>query len=1080
MKKIVLMLLVLGVALTSAWAQQRTITGTVTSGEDGGTLPGVNVIIQGTTEGTITDIDGKYTISVPGNETVLAFSSVGFADQQMTVGNQSVIDIVMSVDVKSLDEIVITGYGSQVKRDITGAISSVKGEELARFNTPSFDQALQGQVTGVQVTSTSGVPGAPTRVMVRGTNSINAGTEPLWIVDGMVLQDMGGEGLNGFSRNASGAVGQNPLATLNPNDIKSVEVLKDAAATAIYGSRGSNGVIIVTTKEGEKGRGKTEFSITSGISNVLNGPEEYGFVDGPTWLALADESRANRGIDPFEPNSILDDGRDPTAVLEREQIANTNYFDQVLQQGNFIDLNLSASKGFEGGQYYLSGQYRKDEGILVGSVLERVSTRFNVDFEPVKNFSVGTRLNLSYTNQQRPPNGGAPGGNANTGNGGYNFAVSGQSIPILPLLHPTITGLDGNPILFDPLSGRNTLATLNRDNFINDLENYRALGNFFINYDLPFVEGLSLRSEVGFDVFQNSNIEYANTVIREESPYVFDFSNTRSRTLFNLYATYDKTFGDHAITVTAGVENIRQSSRSRNTEGQGITGTAKDLGGNAEILRASNGLGGELYWRGAFGRVNYKFKDRYLLGFSGRRDGVSIFTEDNRYALFLAASAGWIITEEDFFNVPGIDFLKLRASYGETGNYSIDQNATFTTYTGWGRYGDRSLGVDAGSLLTGIANPDITWETTEAIDVGVDFELVNNRITGTVGYYRQNARDLLFQVPIPQSSGIFSNANNIWNNVGDLRNEGFEFELNAVIIDKGDFRWRAGFNFTTNRNKILKLSGAADNEELYNVNNSPLVSQVGESIGYFRIARFAGVDPQGGYEMIQEMDTDIFEETGERVPTGNLIPATRANLETHLFDEKGKTGLPTYFGGFNNTFMYKGFELTAVLTFQGGNYIYDRMAANAFFVNGTRPIAQDLVGNYWQNPGDNVEYPSLSWNRRYDVINEDGSISENERFDNRRSGQVHDRFLQKGDFIRLRTLQLAYNLPANVANKIAMKGLRVFVGANNLFTITDFEGFDPEIVNLGGGASGRNTGQGWIGTQLPQLRSYQVGANFTF
>lgn len=1061
-------------------AQDMTVTGKITSAEDGEALPGVSVLIKGTSTGTSTDLDGNFRLSVPDGNAVLVTSFIGYQTTEITVGNQSIINIAMQPDLEQLDEVVVVGYGSQVKRDVTGAISSVKGEDLVTFNTPSFDQALQGQASGVQVTSSSGVPGAPTRVMIRGTNSISAGTEPLWIIDGMVLQDMGGEGLNGFSRSANGAVGQNPLATLNPNDIESVEVLKDAAATAIYGSRGSNGVIIVTTKSGEKGRGKTELSVTSGVSNVLRGPEEFGFVDGPTWLALADESRANRGIDQFEPNGILDDGRDPNATLDRSQIANTNWFDQVLQQGSFIDLNLSNSKGFDGGQYYLSTQYRKDEGILVGSDLERVTTRFNVDFEPVKNFSVGTRMNLSYTNQQRPPNGGAPGGNANLATGGYNQTVSGQAIPILPIFHPTVTDSEGQPILFDPLSGRNPVATLNRDNYTNDLENFRALGNFFVNYDVPFIKGLSIRSEAGFDVFHNSNIEYGNTVIREDSPYVFDASSTRVRGLFNFYSTYEKTFGDHSFNVTAGIENIRQSSRGRSTEGQGITGVAQDLGGDAEILRASNGFGGELYWNGIFGRVNYKFKDRYLVGFSGRRDGVSVFTEENRYANFFAASAGWIITEESFFNVPGIDLLKLRASYGETGNYQINSRATFDTYTGWGRYGDRSLGINAGDLLTGIGNPDITWETTEAFDVGLDFELFSNRITGSIGYYRQDATDLLFGVPVAQTSGIWSDSPRITNNVGDLRNSGFEFTINTVNINKGDFQWRSSFNFTTNRNEVLKLSGAANDEQIYNVNGSPLVTQVGESIGYFRIARFAGVDPQGGYEMIQEMDLDVFDETGERVPTGNLIPATRENLQTHLFDEKDKTGLPTFFGGFNNTFTYKGLELTAVLTFQGGNYIYDRFAASVFAVNSTRPIAADLVGNYWQNPGDNAEFPALSWNRRYDVIESDGAISENVRFDNRRAGQVHDRFLQRGDFIRLRTLQLAYNLPKSLTEKIYMKGIRVFVAANNLATITGFEGFDPEIVNINSGAQSRNLNQGWVGLQLPQLRSYQFGANFTF
>ena len=431
-------------SIASPAAVERPITGRVTDESNNEGLPGVNIVVKGTTVGTVTDIDGNYRLSVPDDAETLVFSSVGYTTQEVAIGNQSTVDLAMAPDVQSLSEVVVVGYGTQMKRDVTGAIATVKAEELSNYKAaPSLDQALQGQAAGVQVTSSSGVPGAPTRVLIRGTNSISSGTEPLWIIDGMILSNQGGNELGGLGRSA-GTEPQNPLATINPNDIESIEVLKDASATAIYGSRGANGVIIVTTKSGKSGQGTTDLSINYGITDVVRGPEEIGFVDGPTWLSLVDQARANRGLPEFEPNALFNDARDPTAVLDRSQIANTNWFDEALRQGSFIDVNLSTSNATEKSNYYLSANYRDDESILEGNRLRRYATRANVDFYPAKNFSVGSRISLSYTNNQRAPNGGAPSGNSNIAQGGYNMANSG-ALPILPIFHPTIRDDEGNP-----------------------------------------------------------------------------------------------------------------------------------------------------------------------------------------------------------------------------------------------------------------------------------------------------------------------------------------------------------------------------------------------------------------------------------------------------------------------------------------------------------------------------------------------------------------------------------------------------------------------------------------------------------
>ncbi|MEM6378432.1 MAG: TonB-dependent receptor, partial [Bacteroidota bacterium] len=529
----------------------------------------------------------------------------------------------------------------------------------------------------------------------------------------------------------------------------------------------------------------------------------------------------------------------------------------------------------------------------------------------------------------------------------------------------------------------------------------------------------------------------------------------------------------HNFNLVFGTESTEQATRSRNIEAQQLFGQAQQVGSPGDVQRVSAfDRGGELYFRGYFGRLNYKLNDRYLLGLSYRRDGSSIFVPDLRWGDFLAVSAGWVLTEESFLqDNEVINFLKLRGSFGQTGNSAISPVATETTYANWGRYGD----VGAGDLLSTIGNPSVTWETTDALDIGVDFELYKGRVSGSVGYYQQDVSNMLFQVPVPSSSGIFNSAPTIWDNIGDMQNRGIEIELSTVNIDKQDFSWRSSFNFATNQNEITRL--VSDDGELYNVRESPLVSRVGDPIGFFRIARFAGIDAEGGYEMIQEMDLEHFDATGERRPTGNIIPATRSNLQTHLFDETEKSGLPTFFGGFSNTFTYKGLSLNALLTFSGGNYIYDIAARSATQVTGARPFREDLVGNYWTPNNTDAEFPGLSWNRRYDIINDDGTVSANQRFDNQRAGQVHDQFLQKGDFIRLRSLGLSYTLPKNVAKKLAMQNIQVGFMANNLFTITGYDGFDPEVVNLGGN---RNLGQGWVGTQLPQLRSYNFNINLSF
>jgi TonB-dependent starch-binding outer membrane protein SusC len=1047
--------------------QDLAVRGRVTSAA-GEALPGVAVVVKGTTTGVSTDVSGNYAITVPDENSVLVFSYIGFTTQEINVAGRSVVNVQMAPDTKALSEVQVVGYGTMERREVTGAIASVRAEELMRVPAVSVDAALQGQASGVQVSQATGVPGGPVRVMVRGTNSISAGTEPLWIIDGMPIYNE----FSGLSRNAT-TIPQNPLASINPNDIESIEVLKDAAATAIYGSRGSNGVIIVTTKTGKRGKGVTNIDFQRGVTDLTRTPEDIGFASGPQWLSLVEQARINSGqAGPFNVNQNLNQGRDPNATLTPDQLADTNWFDQILRQGSFQDFNVSTSRGFDGGNFFLSGNYRDDEGVQIGNRFQRVSARLNVDFQPIKNLTAGARLNVAYTRNQRAPMGGAPSGNSFYAAGGFSHAAT-NALPIYPVFK--------NEQLFDPLSGNNLLASRpDQGNIRNEVEQYRGLGGLFLEYALPWVPGLSVRTEGSFDIFQSSNIEWANTIVRERSAYAFDHSATFQNLNYNLYGTYNRAFGqNHNLNLVAGTESQQQNQRTRNLEGDNLNGAYPELGSPNRVLRMSAGMGGERYLRAFFGRANYRLMDKYLLGVSLRRDGASVFSPELRWGTFAAVSGGWIISEENFMQgLPAVNLLKIRGSFGQTGNQNIPPNITETQFAGWGRYGTRDLGVGAGDLLTNIGAQGITWETTDSYDAGIDFEMFNNRVTGSVGYFVQDAKDLLLATPIPESAGMFT-GHNIWTNIGDMRNQGLEFNISTVNIDRGGFRWSTSFNITTNRNKIMRLTPVLDQNPL-GIPSGATVTRTGGRLGAYFIADYAGIHPTEGYEQIHEIDRDLFLRTGQTVRTGNLIPASNANLINHRFVHEDKTGLPTYFGGFSNTFSLAGFDLNVLFTFQGGNYIYDDAERiNRYVGIGTTVLRSDLVGNTWTSENRDAQYPILMWNHRLNISRADGTTY-TERFDGGGTARGLSRYLYKGDFIRLRNLQLGYTVPADLTNRVHLQGLRVFVAANNIWTITRYPGWDPELTLLSDNPQARNLTQGFAGNQIPQVKSYSAGISLSF
>ena len=1065
------------------WGQARAVSGTVLD-ENNAPLEGATVREKGTANGAFTDDQGRFNLNVASGEATLIVTYFGYRTQEIAVANRTSISIAMEVDVSSLDEVVVVGYGTQVKREITGNIASVRGDELVKVPMASVDQGLQGLASGVQVNAANGVAGGPVRVMVRGTNSISANTQPLWVIDGMIITP--GLGTNIRSEGAE----QNPLANINPNDIESIEVLKDAAATAIYGSRGSNGVIIVTTKSGKSGKGELTVNYQTGITNLTAHPRDLMIQNGSDWMDLLNEARANSGLDPIDPQQFVREdlysqdeaGFTLTEAMARGSQAN---WDEIIRTGGFHDVNLSTSRGFQGGSFYISANYRDEQGVLGsdfhgnGNRFQRLTTRINADLKPLRSLTIGTRTTLAYTNNQRVSSGGGggPGGNSFIATPGFGIAVNHR--PIFPI--------EEGGRYFDPRSGNNFRATLDPTNLRNQVYTYRALTGVFANWEVPWIEGLSFRTEFSADVTLGQGIFWGDADIRFPTAYAFDDQRTETNVLTNVYGTYNRAFGKHNVTLTAGTERQAYSFRGKNIEGDGLIGLAQEVGGPANVLRLGGFANTGPNYLSYFARANYNFDGRFLLGLSFRRDASTAFLfenrtiQDNTWSNFPGVSAGWILSKESFMEgVSFVNFLKVRASYGRTGNAGIPGGTDLLGFADWGRYGSRGNNVNGGSLLTNIPAAGITWETTDALDAGFDFELFNSRISGTVAYFQQDVTGLILQVPTPPSAGQFTGGS-IWANIGELQNRGWEFSLTSYNINTKDFTWQTTFNLTLNRNQVVSLAPELD-ANLNGIVAGPTTTYAGGTLGEFWLASYAGLNEFGGYPEIYYVDMNATDEDGNPNPnfnvvTDSIIPASRNNIGANRV-RTGKSGIPTYFGGLSNTLSYKGIEFTFQFVFQGGNYIYNNLERGASRIGqGGSNYLASMLDDVWSPTNLDARHPLPTWNNRYDIYDADGNVaSTNQRFDYN-GDQLHDQYLERGDFLRLRTVQLAYNFPQPMMERMNLGGLRVFFTGTNLLTFTSFTGLDPEQAVLQGN---QNLVQGVFGTQLPPLRIISGGLQLSF
>ncbi|WP_031526077.1 SusC/RagA family TonB-linked outer membrane protein [Dyadobacter crusticola] len=982
------------IAWVSANGQDVRITGKVTS-DDGSGLPGVSVQVKGSTIGTQTDVQGDYAVNVPNSSSILIFSFVGMTSQEIAVGNQSVIDVKLLTDTRNLSEVVVTGFGSQIKRDVTGNIAQVKGSEIQNMPVTSVDAALQGRAAGVYVNSGTGKLGQAINVRVRGNSSISASSQPLYVIDGMPVTT------SDVSNSTGGAT--NPLADFNSNDIESIEILKDASAGAIYGSRAANGVVLITTKRGKAGKTNVSVNYQIGSSEATR---RVDFLNAEQYVKFYTMAANNRdridGVDPNDPDSYTQYMLGEGGFLDTYSLGTYGtpdqkeylWQDQAFQKAPQQQLDFQLNGGNEKTKFFVSGQYLDQKGTIIGNKLDRLSGRLNLDHQAYKWLQVGLSMGLSRTVNKR-----LPGDNAFS-----NPLQMAALTPLTPFNDPA-TGLPtgtppgevGVPLYFNPMISikyASFVATTSR--------------NLTTAYgQLNLLPGLRFRSELGIDILnQNEESYYQTQNIRNVSTAVAglgeNFGTFITNYNTNNFFSYEKVVNNHAFDGTLGMSYQQSQSRENSIEGtQFPSNSYKKI---ASAATKSGGSSSETNYRflSYFLRVNYKFSDKYLLSASARIDGSSRFGVDSRYGFFPSVSAGWVLSEENFLkdNVT-ISFLKLRGSYGTTGNSEIGDFPQLGLFAG-----DAGYAGAAGQRPSQLANPNLQWETTNQADIGLDFGLFNNRINGEIDYYEKKTKGLLLQVNVPATTGFST----LYANVGKLENKGFEFVLNTQNLI-GKFKWNTSLNFATNKNEVTDIQGQIIEGGIRNMNRV----MEGQPVGVFYTVEYAGVDPANG--------DALFYKNTEADPRGTV---TNSGYNSAQRIAAGSPN-PKIVGGITNTFSFKGLDLNVFFNGVAGNKINFYGVGQYSSANGIYEDNQTADQmNAWTPENPNTDVPEA-------------------RFYRGNGNQASTRYILDGSYLRLRSVTLGYNLPSSITSKLKMERVRVYVSGLNLATFTNYKGWDPEV-----------------------------------
>ncbi|WP_461637640.1 SusC/RagA family TonB-linked outer membrane protein [Labilibaculum euxinus] len=1013
MKKTVLFLFLTFFCMTT-FAQKHAVTGVVSSAEDGTPIPFASVVVKGTTIGTSTDFDGNYSIEL-GEDDIIVFSMVGFSTQEFKVGTQEVINVIMVTDNMGLDEVVVIGYGVQKKSSVTGSISSVKAEDIQKMPIQRAEQALQGQVSGVQVTMDSGQPGANLSVNIRGIGT-TGNSQPLYIIDGNPVGD---------------------ISYLASSDIGSMEVLKDASASAIYGARGANGVVIITTKQGTQGAAKLSYDGYYGIQNAWR---QMDVLNAQDYAMIINESLLNAGKNSSSPDWIQD-----------SEIAGigsgTDWQDQIFRKNAPIQSHtLSLNGGTDKILYSTALSYFSQDGIVSEdkSSYERVNFRVKGDYTSYdKKLKVGTSMVYShYTSQGVDPN--------NVYNSPLARAINIDPIAVVK----NENGEFGRPIrnmqeIVNPVAGMYYL----NDEYKTD----KIVGNLYAEYKV--VDHVKVKTSLGIDYAYQWHDVY--TPIYELSTITKNDKTMVSKTMNNWYSTnwettinYNNTFGEHEIDVIAGTTAMTSNYENLSGSGSeliigGLDYAYIDNVGNIES-KSSGGTFDSNSLLSLFGRANYSFKDRYMASITVRRDGSSRFGPNDRYAVFPSISTGWIMSEEDFLKdkLGPVTFVKIRASWGQNGNENIGNFRYLSSIANNHNYNFNAGTVVNGSSPSKIANPDLKWETSEQTDIGLDIRL-GSYFYMNLDYYDKRTKDLLIDAPIPGYVG--NSAPTV--NGGTVQNKGFEALL-GYNGNSNDFSYGGTLNFSMNKNEMLKINN--DEGIIYgNVNIGPsgmknlTIAKEGEPIGYFW-----GWETNGIYQNQAQIDA-----SGAHQPSatpGDLIYVDQ-NKDGKM-DDADRINLgdphPDFTLGLNLNFAYRNFDLSMFWYGVFGNQIVD--ATRRYDLPNAN--YQTSVLDRWTGEGSTNSTPKVSW-------------SDN----NNNQGNFSDYMVEDADYLRLKNLQIGYSLPKSVLDKLHIEKFRIYVSGDNLLTFTEYSGLEPEIGN-NGNVFYTGIDQGIY----PQARVFSIGANITF
>ncbi len=1051
------------------YAQNRQVTGRVTAGNSDSVLAGVSIRVKGTTNGTTTNNDGTFSITVPGNAT-LAFSAVGYTTQEVAVNNRTSLVVALIQDVQSLQQVVVIGYGTQRRRDVTGSISSVTSAQIEKVPVTTLDQSIQGRSSGVQVTNNDGAPGGGVQVQIRGIGSFG-NNDPLYVVDGYPITG----GIN----------------TLNTNDIASIDILKDASATAIYGNRASNGVVIITTKRGRAGSVQVSLD---GLTSIQSMPKMYDVLDAQQFGALANKQAT---IDGY---TALPEWSNPSSLT------NADWQKAVYQTGLRQQYNIALRGGSDKVQTAFSAGYFDQKGIVLGSKFTRYNLSLNLDYTPFKWLKSSTSVKYTRGNSQLPFGTGGQGASAGVG--------------YLTKLPPTVTGNkltdqisdgNGNYGFFNP----NNQAVRNWGSgpvYNIETQDQKNLTNYLLtttSLEATILPGLKVKTNLGVNTNDYSGYYFTPSDTRALVQYgagtqttnnfYSQSANNTFEWLWENTISYDKTLGEHNISFVGGVSAQENTFRQIGGQGNGLfSDQLRDLG---QLPALTNVYGNQQTTSLAsqFARLNYSFMDKYLITGTVRRDGSSKFAQGHQYGIFPSGSVAWRIKQESFLkNVTAISDLKFRASYGEVGNQlginPFQYLAQYTSGPAANNAGNNGYPFNKvyqpGLVLSALPNPDLKWETSDQTDIGLDAAFLKGTLTLTVDYYKKKSRDFLLNIPVPGQTGFTTAARN----VGSISNSGVEISVNYSHTVAKDFSYSIGVNASTVNNKLLSLASGIDY-----VNNLASLgfsttgsnnwgtfsrSYVGGPVGAFYGYKSAGI-----FQSQKEIDelnaiaqtkygTPYQPTTG---PTTSSVPGDRKFVDINddgriTADDQTSLGspIPKVFGGVNIDLSYKGFDFNAFVYGVFGNKIFNYQERTLeSFGSSTGSVGIENIGvKYYENA-----WTPTNLSQRYAILDA------NEFNANTRPSDV---YVEDGSYVRLRNVQLGYTLPAGLLKNLSISKVRVYFSAQNLFTITKYSGLDPEIglpsaTDPTTGATTRSvTASGVDVGTYPSSKFFTFGVNVTF